>query len=127
MAPGNNGPWAGLPRCGSKGLPVGLAGQAGLGNLVPLCRSGRGALALVWPRAADELGFGAGTGRSTAHLALLQALSALETSDVSHPLRLSAACCPPGCLETRPDSPGEPGMMAAVTICSDFGAQKNKV
>ena len=96
MAPGNNGPWAGLPRCGSKGLPVGLAGQAGLGNLVPLCRSGRGALALVWPRAADELGFGAGTGRSTAHLALLQALSALETSDVSHPLRLSAACCPPG-------------------------------
>lgn len=76
MAPGNNGPWAGLPRCGGKGFPVGLAGQAELGNLVPLHRSGRGALGPAWPRAADELGFGAGTGRSTARLALLQALPA---------------------------------------------------
>lgn len=96
MAPGNNGPWAGLPRCGGKGLPVGLAGQAGLGTLVPLGCGGRGALAPAWPRAADDLGRGAGTGRSPARLALLQALPALETSSVSHALRPSAASCPPG-------------------------------
>ena len=96
MAPGNNGPWAGLPRCGGKGFPVGLMGQAGLGTLVPLGRGGRGALAPAWPRAADELGLRAGTGRSIARLALLQALPASETSSVSHPLRPSAASCPPG-------------------------------
>lgn len=49
-----------------------------------------------WPRAADELGLGAGAGRSTARLELLQALPASETSGVSHPLRPSAASCPLG-------------------------------
>lgn len=50
----------------------------------------------AWPRAADELGLGAGAGRSIARLALLQALPASETSGVSHPLRPSAASCPLG-------------------------------
>ena len=105
MAPGNNGPWAGLPRCGGKGFPVGLAGQAGLGTLVPLGRGGRGALAPAWPRAADELGLGAGTGRSTAHLALLQALPASETSRCESPSE--AVCC---LLSSRPGLVGGAGV-----------------